>query len=255
MPNAQHLSGRTALITGVTSGIGRALATEMTGRGAHVIGTGRRGDRLSALGAALGGAFHGLVLDMRDRAALASIEDRFPAGVVPDILVNNAGLALGLGGADQADLNQWDEMVETNILGLIHLTRAMLPLLKQQPRADIMNVSSVAGTYPYPGGNTYGGTKAFVTQFSLNLRADLLGSQVRVTSIEPGMTETEFSTVRFSGDTAKAADVYRDTTPLTAEDIAKIMADILSYPPHINVNRIEIMPVDQAFGAFPVNRG
>jgi len=172
----------------------------------------------------------------------------------PDILVNNAGLALGLAGAAEAELDDWDRMIATNITGLVHLTRAMLPRMKPLPRADVVNISSVAGSYPYPGGNAYGATKAFVTQFSLNLRSDLLGSKVRVTSVEPGLTETEFSQVRFHGDRDKAASVYKGTDNLTADDIARVITDILVLPPHININRVEIMPVCQAFGPFAIRR-
>jgi NADP-dependent 3-hydroxy acid dehydrogenase YdfG len=172
----------------------------------------------------------------------------------PDILVNNAGLALGLSGADEASLDDWDRMIDTNIRGLVHLTRALLPGMKNLPRADVVNISSIAGTYPYPGANVYGATKAFVTQFSLNLRADLVGSKVRVTSVEPGLTQTEFSEVRFDGDGKKAAEVYRGTKALTGGDIARVISDILALPPHVNINRVEVMPVCQAFGPFNIAR-
>jgi NADP-dependent 3-hydroxy acid dehydrogenase YdfG len=154
----------------------------------------------------------------------------------------------------EADLADWDRMIATNITGLVHLTRALLPGMRNLPRADIVMLSSVAATYPYPGGSVYGGTKAFVTQFALNLRADLVGTGVRVTSVEPGMADTEFSLVRFHGDAARAASVYRGMTPLSAADIARVIADILALPPHINVNRIELMPTDQAFAGFAVHR-
>ncbi|MEM7740113.1 MAG: SDR family NAD(P)-dependent oxidoreductase, partial [Pseudomonadota bacterium] len=172
-----------------------------------------------------------------------------------DVLINNAGLALGLAGAVEADLDHWDQMIDTNVRGLVHLTRHLLPKMKPLSRADIINISSVAGSYPYPGGNAYGGTKAFVKQFSLNLRPDLLGSNVRVTSVEPGMTETEFSNVRFEGDDAKADQVYQGMKPLKGADVARVITDILALPAHININRVEIMPVQQAFGPFAVARG
>lgn len=251
-----EFDGRVALITGVTSGIGQATAERLLQGGATVIGTGRRDDRLNAMKKAdQTGHLHTIALDMMDLVAVDAIASKLPDGLAPDILVNNAGLSLGLEPADQAYLADWDQMIRTNILGLVHLTRAMLPVLKKAPRADVINLSSVAGSYPYPGGNTYGATKAFVTQFSLNLRADLLGSKVRVTSIEPGMTDTEFSVVRFKGDQAKADQVYAGADAMTGADIARVITDILALPAHINVNRIEIMPVDQAFGPFAVHRG
>ena len=246
--------GRCALVTGASSGIGRAVALRLTAGGARVVATARREDRLRALAEEAGGGVLPRVLDMTDLAAVDGFADSLPDDWQPDILVNNAGLALGLGGADGASLDHWDRMIATNVSGLVHLTRSLLPALKARPRADVVNISSIAGTYPYPGGNVYGATKAFVTQFSLNLRADLLGSKVRVTSVEPGMTDTEFSHVRFEGDEAKAGAVYEGTTPLTGEDIARVIGDVLALPAHINVNRIEVMPVDQAFGGLAVSR-
>ena len=246
------LTGRQALITGVTSGIGAATARRVVELGGQVIGTGRREDRLAALEEASDGKIKTAVLDMQDTAAIASFVDGLSEN--PDILINNAGLALGLAGADAADLDHWDQMIDTNVRGLVHLTRHMLPKMKPLERADVINISSVAGSYPYPGGNAYGGTKAFVTQFSLNLRPDLLGSNIRVTSVEPGMTETEFSNVRFEGDDGKADAVYNGMQPLTGEDIARVITDILALPSHININRVELMPVQQAFGPFAVSR-
>lgn len=244
--------GRLAIVTGATSGIGAATAERLATGGARVIATGRRTERLDALRQRLGESCRTRALDMTDTAAVKA----FAAGLedAPDILVNNAGLALGLGGAEEASLDDWDRMIDTNIRGLVHLTRALLPRMKPLPRADIINISSVAGSYPYPGGNVYGASKAFVTQFSLNLRSDLLGSRVRVTSVEPGLTETEFSEVRFHGDKEKASDVYRGTDRLVAADIARVVGDILALPAHININRVEIMPVCQAFGPFAISR-
>ncbi|MEO1042614.1 MAG: SDR family NAD(P)-dependent oxidoreductase [Pseudomonadota bacterium] len=246
------LAGRHALITGVTSGIGAATAKRIVELGGRVIGAGRREDRLAALSDQYDGKVTTATLDMQDTGAIAS----FAGGLdtVPDILINNAGLALGLAGADAADLDHWDQMIDTNVRGLVHLTRHLLPKMKELERADVINISSVAGSYPYPGGNAYGGTKAFVTQFSLNLRPDLLGSNVRVTSVEPGMTETEFSNVRFEGDDAKADQVYNGMKPLAGADVARVITDILALPAHININRVEIMPVQQAFGPFAVAR-
>lgn len=250
-----RFEGRTALVTGATSGIGRATALSLLKGGARVIATGRRDDRLEALKADAGtDRLRVETLDMMDIKAVDGFADTLGDDWQPDVLVNNAGLALGLGGAADAELDHWDRMIATNVTGLVHLTRSLLPRMKDQPRGDIINISSVAGTYPYPGGNVYGATKAFVTQFSLNLRADLLGSKVRVTSVEPGMTETEFSLVRFEGDKGKAANVYKGAESMTGKDIARVITDILALPAHLNVNRIELMPVDQAFGPFAVQR-
>lgn len=245
--------GRTALITGATAGIGLATAHRLAQGGARVIACGRRADRLQALAQALPGQVLPLAFDVTDDAAIAALPEQVAAWT-PDILINNAGLALGLEKADAAALADWDVMLAVNVRALVRLTRTMLPLLKAQPRADIINLSSVAGSYPYPGGNVYGAAKAFVTQFSLNLRSDLLGARVRVTSIEPGMTETEFSMVRFEGDAGKAAAVYQGMQPLSGEDIAEVIAGVLALPAHVNINRIEVMPVQQAFAGFAVDR-
>ena len=250
----QSFEGRCALITGATSGIGRALAARILAGGGRVVAAGRRQDRLAEIKAVGGAKCHAVPLDVTDTDAVASLPEDLPKEFAPDILVNNAGLALGLGGADTAELSDWDRMIDTNIRGLVHMTRAFLPQLKERPRADIVNIGSVAGSYPYPGGNAYGGTKAFVHQFSLNLRADLLGSMVRVTCVEPGMTDTEFSEVRFGGDRDKAGEVYEKMKPLTGDDVAHLIGNVLVLPPHVNVNTVEVMPVQQAFGPFPVAR-
>ncbi|MBB4658249.1 SDR family NAD(P)-dependent oxidoreductase [Parvularcula dongshanensis] len=251
----KSFEGRCALVTGATSGIGRATAERLLAGGAKVVAAGRRTDRLEGLAAGHEGRVYPLTLDVTDAKAVATLPAALPKGFAPDILVNNAGLALGLGGADEADLDQWDRMIDTNIRGLVHVTRAFLPQLKALPRADVVNIGSIAGTYPYPGGNVYGGTKAFVRQFSLNLRADLLGSKVRVACVEPGMADTEFSSVRFSGDERKAAKVYEGVEALTGEDIAEVIANLLALPPHVVVNRVEVMPVQQASGPLSVSRG
>ena len=250
----RSFSGRCALVTGATSGIGEAAARALAARGARVVATGRRTARLDALAGELGRGCRPVVLDVTDDAAVAGLPAALADGWTPDILINNAGLALGLGGADEADLADWDRMIATNVRGLVHVTRALLPTLKAAPRADIVNVGSVAGTYPYPGGNAYAGTKAFVRQFSLGLRADLLGSMVRVTCVEPGMTDTEFSKVRLGGDAEKADAVYAGMTPLGGGDVARVIADILALPPHVTVNTVEVMPTAQAFGPFAVAR-
>jgi len=246
-------TGRTALVTGATSGIGAAIARRIARFGGRVVITGRRQQRLDDMQAELGAGCKAIRLDVTDADALTALPDQLE-GFTPDILINNAGLALGLGPADTAELADWQQMIDTNITALTRATRVFLPILKQQPRADIINMGSVAGTYPYPGGHVYAGTKAFVHQFSHALRSDLLGTMVRVTCIEPGMVETEFSNVRFGGDDAKADSVYAGMQPMTGEDIARVICDILALPAHINVNSLELMPIEQAFSPFAVHR-
>ncbi len=248
--------GRTALITGATSGFGEAFARRLVAAGGRVIATGRRAERLEALVSELGeDQVLARPLDLRSAEAVAALLPGLPqAFQAVDILFNNAGLALGLNKAPEADMADWEAMIETNVMGLARITRAVLPGMVARNRGDVLNMSSVAASYPYPGGNVYGATKAFVRQFSLNLRADLLGTAIRVTSIEPGMCETEFSLVRFKGDEAAAAKVYQGMKPLSAEDIATALETVLRLPAHINVNTLELMPVQQAFGGFAVSR-
>ncbi len=248
---------QTALITGATAGFGAAIARRFVRDGHKVIATGRRGERLDALARDLGEALLPRQLDITDSAAIAGFIDSLPqAWREIDILVNNAGLALGLSPAWEADLAQWDTMVATNIAGLMHMTRAVLPGMVERNRGTILNLGSVAGSYPYPGGHVYGATKAFVKQFSLNLRADLVGKNIRVTDIEPGLVGgSEFSVVRFAGDAERAAAIYAGTTPLSPEDIAETAAWIVSLPAHVNINRIEMMPTCQASAAFAIKRG
>ncbi len=252
---AYDLGGRIALVTGATSGFGRAAAEALVRSGARVIGTGRREDRLRDLAARHPGEIHPLVLDVRDRAAVdAAIPALPPEWRAIDVLVNNAGLALGLEPAQRASVDEWQTMIDTNCAGLVAMTRAVLPGMVERNRGHVVNVGSVAGTYPYPGGNVYGATKAFVRQFTLNLRADLLGTAVRATSIEPGMAETEFSLVRFQGDAARAHKVYEGVTPLSSDDVAEAILWAVALPAHVNVNAIELMPVQQAFSPFAVSR-
>lgn len=246
---------RTALITGATSGFGAAAVRRFVAAGWHVIATGRRADRLQALVDALGAdKVHAAAFDIRDETALDAALDALPVAFRDiDLLVNNAGLALGTAPAQQASLDDWRTMIETNVLALVTVTRRLLPLLVERKGA-IINIGSIAGSYPYPGGNTYGGTKAFVRQFSLGLRSDLHGTGVRVTDIEPGMAETEFTLVRTHGDQAASDKLYAGAQPMTAEDIAEQIFYIATLPPHLNINRLEIMPVTQSFAGFQVHR-
>jgi len=247
---------QTVLVTGATAGFGEAIARRMVKDGYRVIATGRRLDRLDALKAELGDALLPFQLDVSDTVAVAALPGSLPQGWREvDILVNNAGLALGLSPAYQADLAEWDTMVATNVTGLIHVTHALLPAMVARNRGLVINLGSIAGDYPYPGGHVYGATKAFVLQFSLNLKSDLVGTNVRVSNIEPGLCGgTEFSQVRFHGDRDKAAKVYEGTQPLTSENIAETVAWIAGLPPHMNVNRIELMPTCQAIGPFNIKR-
>ncbi len=247
---------KTILITGATAGFGAAFARRFVRDGHRVIATGRRVERLNALAQELGSAVLPRTLDMTDLKAVDAFPDSLPEDWRQiDVLVNNAGLALGLTPAWEASLEDWDRMIATNVTGLVHLTRAVLPQMVARDDGLIINLGSVAGDYPYPGGHIYGATKAFVLQFSLNLRADLAGYNVRVSNIEPGMvTGSEFSEVRFGGDKEKAASVYAGTQSLTSEDIAETAAWLVSLPPHVNINRIELMPTCQAAGGFTVKR-
>src|SRR6266540_1179882 len=251
-----HLAGKIALITGATSGFGEACAEAVARAGARVIAAGRRKERLGALVARLGkDKVHPLVLDVRDRGAVErAMNDLPPALAAIDVLVNNAGLALGLEPAQRASLDEWDTMIDTNCRGLVTMTRAVLSGMIERNRGHVVNVGSVAGTYPYPGGNVYGATKAFVHQFTLNLRADLLGTAVRASCVEPGMAETEFSVVRFGGDTSRASKVYEGVKPLSATDVAEAILWVVSLPAHVNVNALELMPVQQAFSPFAIDR-
>ena len=246
---------KTICITGATSGFGEAMARRFAREGWRVIITGRRHERLEALASALAPAqVHAAAFDVSSREAVETFVTGLPAGFTVDVLVNNAGLALGLEPAQRCDLDQWETMVDTNIKGTLYMTRALLPGMAARKAGHVVNLGSIAGTYPYPGGNVYGATKAFMRQFSLNLRADLHGTGVRVTNLEPGMAETEFSVVRFSGDQGRAGSVYQGMQPLVADDIADLVHYAVSVPAHVNINRLEVMPVAQSFGPFPVAR-
>jgi len=242
----------TVLITGATAGFGAAMVKRFHEAGSKVILTGRRQERLDEMAKSLGNErVHTVKLDVRDSAAVEKMVDDLPAEFAKvDVLVNNAGLALGLEPAQSAVWDDWDTMIDTNIKGLTYCARALLPGMCERDRGHIFNLGSVAGSYPYPGGNVYGATKAYVHQFSLNLRADLIGHNVRVTSIEPGLAHTEFSEVRFKGDTEKAKKPYQGIQPLRAEDVAETIFWAATMPRHVNINRLEVMPVMQAFNPF-----
>lgn len=243
---------KTALVTGASAGIGEACARGLIATGWRVVGTGRRAERLDELARELGEAFIPAVFDVRDEAARDAALAALPVDGF-DLLVNNAGLALGTGPAQASDLDQWKTMIETNVTALVSITHKLLPGLIER-RGAVINLSSVAATYPYAGGNVYGGTKAFVRQFSLGLRSDLAGTGVRVTSIEPGMVETEFTMVRNGGNQAAHDALYGGADPLDGGDIADAVVWIANLPPHYNINTIEMMPVSQSFAGFQVAR-
>jgi len=247
---------KTAFITGATSGFGRATAKRFDAEGWQTVITGRRTERLEALKAEMTQPCHLATLDVGDKAAVNALVEALPAEFTPiNVLVNNAGLALGLEGADEVAIEDWETMVQTNILGLLYCTRAILPQMVANGSGHVVNIGSIAGYWPYPGGNVYGATKAFVRQFTLNLRADLVSKNIHATDIEPGLAETEFSEVRFKGDTDKAAGVYDDVDPIRPDDVADAVYWAASRPNNININRIEIMAGAQAFSPFNVVRG
>ena len=245
-----------ALITGATAGFGTSICRTLIQAGYFVIGTGRRSERLASLKAELGEKFLSLAFDISDRLATQDTIKSLPTQWKNiDLLVNNAGLALGLESADKANLDDWEQMIDTNIKGLVNITRFVLPQMVVRNMGHIINIGSIAGNYAYPGGNVYGGTKAFVKQFSLNLRADLAGKNIRVTNLEPGLCGgTEFSNVRFKGDDERAEKVYENVQYVTPQDIANMVLWLNQQPEHVNINRIEVMPTAQTFAPLNVAR-
>ncbi len=244
---------KVALITGASSGFGRATARLLAQNGWQLIIVARRMDRLQALQEELGNQVIACIeLDVRDQSAVQAQLTPYNGQV--NLVVNNAGLAVGLDPAWAANMDDWERMVDTNIKGLNYVTRALLSGMVEKKQGHVINIGSIAGSYPYPGGNAYGATKAYVEQFSLNLRADLHGTGVRVTNIEPGLAETEFSNVRFKGDDDRADALYEGLEPLTPEDVAEAIRWAAELPAHVNINRIELMPTCQSFGPLPIHR-
>ena len=249
------MSPRTLLVTGATAGFGAAIARRFAAADWRVIACGRRAERLALLVDEFGAdRVHAAAFDIRDADAMRAALEALPAAFRDiDLLVNNAGLALGTAPAQESDLGQWQQMIDTNVTALVTMTRLLLPRLIER-RGAIVNISSVSGTYPYRGGNVYGGTKAFVSQFTQNLRVDLHGCGVRVTAIEPGMAETEFTLVRTGGDQSASDALYRGANPITADDLAETVWWIANLPPHLNINRLELMPVNQSAAGLQVHR-
>ena len=255
MSKGNDRTPRVALVTGASTGFGAAITRRFATAGVRVVAAARRADRLAELAHELGPDVLPVQLDVRDREAVERAVRELPEEFATiDVLVNNAGLAKGMDPAHEARLDHWEQMIDTNCRGLVYCTHAVLPGMVERGRGHVVNIGSAAGTYPYPGGNVYGGTKAFVHQFSLNLRSDLHGTGVRVTCVEPGLAKTEFSTVRFDGDQEKADQVYAGMTPLSAADVAEAVHWATMLPPHVNINTIEMMPTQQSFAPFQVHR-
>ena len=245
----------TVLVTGATAGFGAATARRFAQAGSRVIATGRRSDRLAELKKELGARCHTVAFDVTDRAATEKMVKDLPAEFAKiNVVVANAGGAFGLEPAHQANMEDWEGMIRVNINGLLYTVRATLPGMVERDEGHVVLLGSVAGDYPYPGGNVYGGVKAFVKQFALNLRSDILGANVRVTNVEPGLAETEFSVVRFKGDKEKAAKVYEGVKPMVADDIAEQIFFCCTLPRHVNINRIQSMATMQAFSPFNIKR-
>jgi len=246
---------KTVLITGSTGDLGKAFAQRFAALGSSLILHGRSPEKLKALATAFTVPTHIIAFDINDRAAMEKSLQNLPENFKNiDLLINNAGGALGMEKAQTSNLDDWEEMVNINVLGLIRMTRLVLTGMADRKAGHIINIGSTAGNYPYPGGHVYCASKAFVKQFSLSLRSDLQGTNIRVTNIEPGMVETQFSLVRFKGDEQKAAAVYANTNPLHPEDVAESVCWAATLPPHVNINRIELMPTTQSPGALQVER-
>lgn len=245
---------KTAFVTGATSGFGEAIARKLSQEGYKIVALARREDRLKKLASELGDT-HIIVADIRDKEAVFDAVDSLPDKFKDiEVLVNNAGLALGQEKTIDAKVEDFETMIDTNVKGLIYSTKAVLPLLYKQEKGYIFNLGSTAGSWPYPGSNVYGATKAFVKQFSLNLRNDLVGTNIRVTNIEPGLCKTEFSEVRFKGDKAKADSIYEHTNFITAEDIATILVNCLNMPGSVNINRVEVMANTQTWAGLAIEK-
>ena len=245
---------KTAFVTGATSGFGEAIARRLSQEGYKIVALARREDRLKKLASELGDT-HIIVADIRDKKAVFDAVDSLPDKFKDiEVLVNNAGMALGLEKTIDAKVEDFEAMIDTNVKGLIYSTKAVLPLLYKQEKGYIFNLGSTAGSWPYPGSNVYGATKAFVKQFSLNLRNDLVGTNIRVTNIEPGLCKTEFSEVRFKGDKAKADSIYEHTNFITSEDIATILVNCLNMPGSVNINRVEVMANTQTWAGLAIEK-
>jgi 3-hydroxy acid dehydrogenase/malonic semialdehyde reductase len=245
----------TAFVTGSTSGIGAAVCRRFVGAGARIIATGRRAARLDAIKAELGERCHTVPLDVRDRAAVARVAETLPEPFRHvNVVVANAGHGVGMATAQQADIAEWENMVATNVNGLLYTVHALLPGMIERDQGHVVVVGSIAGDYPYPGGNVYGGAKAFAKMFALGLRGDLLGANIRVTNIEPGMTETEFMLHRYRGSESEKAKVYEGIQPMSPDDIAETIFWTCTLPRHVNINRMQMMPVMQAFGPIVAKR-
>lgn len=255
-----RLEGKVALVTGANSGIGEACARRLAAAGAHLVLTGRRAERLRAVEKALGtegpGWVRTVTLDVRDRVAVEAFAAGLEAGgIETDILVNNAGLARGLARIHEGDPDDWDEMIDTNVRGLLYVTRAILPGMVQRDRGHVVNIGSVAGRWTYPLGNVYNATKYAVKALTEGMNMDLLGTNLRVSTVDPGMVQTEFSLVRFHGDESRASTVYRGTRPLTADDVADAVLYVLNAPPHVNVAEVVLWPTDQRSPTLVHRRG